>query len=307
VLPRAFNPRSGAVVLANHKIVPQDYRHHITYEWQPPFRARRIEQLLSQRGRHDVDSFARMQADVVSLAVREMLPRFIAAKPDHEAVKRLAAWDGTMSADRAEPLLAMAWWREFARALYADELGDAFRPNWGPRALFVGNALAGQFHWCDDVRTPAVESCDGLLAESLEKALDDLRRRYGNDWKWGAAHRARHRHRPFAREPWLAGIFDISVPSAGDAYTVNAGASDFHDDVEPYANRHAPSLRAISDLGDPQASVFIHSGGQSGNPLSPLYRNFAAAWARGDYVPMITERARLEAEGVQRLVLRPRK
>jgi penicillin amidase len=97
------------------------------------------------------------------------------------------------------------------------------------------------------------------------------------------------------------------VPSAGDAYTVNAGAVDFNDQAEPFANRHAPSLRAISDLAEPQASVFIHSGGQSGNPLSPLYRNFTAAWARGDYVPMITERARLEADGIQRLVLTPRK
>jgi len=70
---------------------------------------------------------------------------------------------------------------------------------------------------------------------------------------------------------------------------------------------HAPSLRAISDLADPQASLFIHPGGQSGNPLSPHYRSFASAWARGEYAPMVTDRSRLEARGVQRLVLTPRK
>ena len=118
---------------------------------------------------------------------------------------------------------------------------------------------------------------------------------------------ARHRHRPFTRQPWLARIFDIRVPSGGDAYTVNAGASDFNDEAEPVANRHAPSLRMIADRADPQASVFIHSGGQSGNPLSSHYRDFAEPWARGEYVPMVTERRRLEADGVQRLVLTPRK
>jgi len=82
---------------------------------------------------------------------------------------------------------------------------------------------------------------------------------------------------------------------------------DFNAGGEPFANRHAASLRHISDLADPQASVFIHSGGQSGNPLSPRYRNFTAAWARGEYVPMVTERARLEASGVERLVLVPRR
>jgi penicillin G amidase len=169
------------------------------------------------------------------------------------------------------------------------------------------NVLAGQSHWCDDVRTPFPETCAELLASSFAKAMQDLKTRYGEDWRWGEAHAARHRHRPFSRQPGLARIFDIRVPSGGDGYTVNAGASDFHDEAEPYANRHAASLRMIADLADPQASVFIHSGGQSGNPLSPHYGDFAAAWARGDYVPMITERRRLEADGAQRLVLAPRK
>jgi penicillin G amidase len=300
-LPRAFNPPGGTVVLANHKIVPPRYRHHITYEWQPPYRARRIEQMLGEAARHDLSSFKRIQSDVVSLAVRDLLPHF------SRVTNPLEGWDGTMATDRREPLVMAAWWRELARAVYADELGDAFRPNWAARAVFLRNVLAGQSHWCDNVRTPTAETCDHLLSESLEKAQEDLRRRYGNQWQWGEAHVARHRHRPFARQPWLARVFDIRVPSGGDAYTVSAGAMDFHDEVEPFANRHGPSLRAISDLADPQASVFIHSGGQSGNPLSSHYDNFAAAWARGEYVPMLTDRARLEAGGVQRLALLPRK
>ena len=306
-LPRAFNPPGGAIVLANHKIVPPKYPHHITYEWQPPYRARRIEELLSAKGQHDISSFRAIQNDAVSLAVRELLPRFTAANPKHEVMRKLAAWDGTMAAERDEPLIMTAWWREFARALYGDELGPVFRQNAGARAVFIHNVLSGQEHWCDDVRTPQKESCERLLIDSLENALEDLKRRYGNDWRWGKAHVAWHRHRPFTREDTLARIFDIKVPSAGDAYTVNAGAVDFGAEFDPFVNRHAPSLRAITDLADPQASVFIHSGGQSGNPLSRHYRDFAEPWARGEYVPMVTERRRLEAGGVQRLVLAPRK
>ena len=297
-LPRALNPQSGAIVLANHKVTPPDYPHAINYEWQAPYRAERIEELLGTP-RHDLASFQRMQADVVSLAARELLAHF-----KHP---RLKDWDGTMSAERAEPLIMAAWWREFGRALYADELGDTFRPNWGARATFVSNVLAGQFHWCDDVRTQATETCESLITASYEKAMEDLKRRYGEDLKWGEAHVARHRHRPFARQEWLARIFDIRVPSGGDAYTVNAGAMDFGDEAEPFANRHAASLRAITDLSDVQSSVFIHSGGQSGNPLSAHYRDFSELWARGEYVPMTTDRARLEADGVQRLLLKPRK
>jgi penicillin amidase len=315
-LPRRYNPASGAIVTANHKITPPGYPHHITSEWQPPYRARRIEELLAAQPRHGAPTFARMQLDTVSLAARELLPVLVSTKPVSQegktALELLSAWDGTMAAERAEPLILVAWWRELARAMFADELGEAFRPAWTTRALFIGNVLAnrdGQARWCDDVRTGRKETCADILQGSLETALADLRSCYGapRNWKWGEAHEARLRHRPFTRERWLRRWFDVVVASPGDAYTVNVGRSEFQDDADPYGNRHAASLRAIYDLADPQASLFIHPGGQSGNPLSTHYRSFAAAWARGEYVPMVTDRARLGRQGVQRLVLTPRK
>jgi penicillin amidase len=312
-LPRVFNPPGGLVVSANHKITAPDYKPHITTEWQPPYRARRIEELLLALGKHDPASFSRMQLDTVSLAARELLPLLLPTRPKtdeaREALRMLATWDGTMAAGRPEPLILTAWWRELARALYADELGDAFRPNWSSRAVFMAKALSDAA-WCDDVRTRPQETCEQQLSDSLEAALTDLKKRYGVDleqWKWGEAHFAQHRHRPLSRQPWLARFFEIRVPSGGDAYSINVGRSDFNDEAAPFANRHAASYRAIYDLADPQASLFIHSGGQSGNPLSPHYRAFAEPWARGEYVRMVTDRERLLAEGAQRLVLVPRK
>ena len=87
---------------------------------------------------------------------------------------------------------------------------------------------------------------------------------------------------------------------------MNVGRSDFFNDAEPFANRHSASLRAIYDLGDLDKSLFIHSGGQSGNPLSPHYAAFSEAWARSEYIPMRTNRAAIEAGGVKKLVLIPR-
>jgi penicillin amidase len=256
-----------------------------------------------------------MQLDALSLAMRALLPLLLDTKPKTaeagELLKMLAAWDGTMAAGRPEPLIASAWWRELSRALYADELGEAFREYWGLRPIFLSEVLSGKSpEWCDDVRTPLPESCDSVLTESLERALTDLKKRYGSDaqaWTWGEAHPAHHRHRPFSRNPWLGRFFDIALPSAGDAYTINAGRGDLADEAAPFASRHAASYRGIYDLADPQASLFIHSGGQSGNPLSAHYRAFSEAWARGEYIPMVTDRARLQAEGAQRLVLTPRR
>jgi len=306
-LPRALNPSSGRIITANQKIVPPSYRHHITSEWQPPYRALRIAELLDGSQQHDRASFARIQMDVLSLTARELLPRMLRTDAKstaaRDAIQQLAAWDGTMAADRPEPLLFTAWWREFARALYGDELGSAFRATWSERPVFTGNVLAGQSKWCDDVRTPVAETCGELLAASLERALTDVQRYAGAPW--GTAHQAEARHRPLTRS-WLRRFFDIRVPTGGDSYTLNVGRMDWADPAEPFANRHAASLRAIYDLADPEASVFIHPTGQSGNPLSAHYRDLTPLWARGEYVPMAMDRARLEAAGVQRLVLQPK-
>jgi len=314
-LPRSFNPESGAIVTANHRVTPPGYPHFISSDWQPPYRADRIQALLDAVPKHTVPSFARIQADVVSLAMRELLPKLLAARPRSEEARKalalLAKWDGAMAAERSEPLIAWAWWRELTRAIYADELGDAFRENWLSRAVFLGNVLSGDAEaarWCDDIRTPAVETCEEVLALSLEAALADLRRRFGNDqsrWRWGEAHRALHEHRPFSRQPLLAAIFNVGVASPGDTYTVNVGRNNLNDEDRPYANRHAASLRAIYDLSDLEKSLYIHSGGQSGNILSDHYKAFSEAWARNEYIPMRAERKTLEAEPHQLLRLLP--
>ena len=314
-LPRSFNPESGAIVTANHRITPPGYPHFISSDWEPPFRADRIQQLLDATPKHTTNSFARIQADVVSLAMRELLPKLLAARPRSENARKtlalLAQWDGAMAPERAEPLIAWAWYRELTRAIYADELGDAFRQNWLARAVFIGNVLSGDAdhaRWCDDVRTPATETCEEVLALSLEAALSDLSNRYGSDqgrWRWGEAHLARHEHRPLGRQPLLAKLFDITVPSPGDTYTVNVGRNIMSNDAEPFASRHAASLRAIYDLSDLEKSLYIHSGGQSGNILSDHYKAFSKAWAKNEYIPMRAERKTLDAEPHQLLKLVP--
>jgi penicillin amidase len=314
-LPRSYNPPSGAIVTANHRITPPGYPHFLSSDWQPPYRADRIQQLLDATPKHNAQSFARMQADVVSLAMRELLPKLLATRPRSEEARKalalLAKWDGAMAADRIEPLIAWAWWRELSRAIYADELGEAFRTNWLSRAVFIGNVLsgdAGLASWCDNTRTPATETCEEVLALSLDAGLADLVKRYGSDqskWRWGDAHQARHEHRPLGRQPLLARLFDITVPSPGDAYTVNVGRNNLNDEAQPFANRHAASLRAIYDLSDLEKSLYIHSGGQSGNIISDHYKAFSEAWAKNEYIPMRAERKTLDAEPHQLLKLVP--
>jgi penicillin amidase len=208
---------------------------------------------------------------------------------------QLTVWDATMRADRPEPLIFMAWVREAVKAIYLDDLGDAFARYFDDRATALIRLLEGQAtarDWCDDRTTPEHETCGGVLATSLNRALAGLAARYGTDrskWRWGAAHHAVSEHRPFGLVGLLAPYFNVEVESGGGNHTLNRGRTEFGEEP-PFANKHAASFRAIYDLSDLDRSIYIHTTGQSGNAFSPFYRSFAERWAKGEYIEIPTQR-----------------
>jgi penicillin amidase len=98
-------------------------------------------------------------------------------------------------------------------------------------------------------------------------------------------------------------FFNVEVASPGDAYTLNHGKPEIREEP-PYANRLAPSYRAIYDLADLDRSLYIQSTGQSGNPFSAFYRSFAERWAAAEYIRIPTKREEIEALGTWRLTRR---
>lgn len=320
-LPRQLNPAARRIVTANEKIVGPDYPYFLTSEWVLPYRAHRIAALLDAQGKHSMADMARIQGDDVSLAAQELLPLLRQTKAASErarlALATLAGWNGKMARDRAAPLIYNAWMREASRLIFADELGDGLmRDYWSQRNVHqpmvdVLRDRNGEGSWCRNAAWQAnggPRDCAGLLALALEQALDELERRHGKDmtrWRWGEAHVALSEHRPFGKVAPLAAFFDIRVPSAGDTDTINVGRYNLRDEKNPFTSRHAPGLRALYDLSNLENSRFIQSTGQSGNVLSPLYRNFSRRWAEVDYLPMQTRRASVEQGSLGTLSLHP--
>ncbi len=74
-------------------------------------------------------------------------------------------------------------------------------------------------------------------------------------------------------------LFELSTPYPGDTFTVNVGALSNRPEA-PFSTRHAASLRAIYDLAAPEASVWVQSTGQVGNPAVRAVRVDAAGLAR---------------------------
>ena len=313
-LPRVYNPPDGAVVTANHAVTAESYPHPLTFEWAAGFRAERIMERLAARTRHDVESFRSLQQDRVSLFARALLPRLrgVPLGRDAEPLSRRArslldGWDGDMDPERPEPLVFHAWIWEFGRLVTADELGPVQREAWGRKGTFIQRILETRETWCDDLATERTENCDEMLARALERATGRIAERQGDEpaaWRWGREHFALAEHRPLASSP-LARLFNLRGPAPGSIYTVNAFEFSPLEDERPFASTHGPSLRAIYDLADLDRSLFIHSTGQSGNVLSPLYDSFEERWRNGEYVTIPTQREAFEDGALGRLRLVP--
>ena len=146
-----------------------------------------------------------------------------------------------------------------------------------------------------------------MLARALEGAVNRLAGDRGDDpaaWRWGQEHQALAEHRPLASSP-LAPLFNLEGPAPGSIYTVNSFEFSPLAEERPFTSTHGPSLRAIYDLADLDRSLFIHSTGQSGNVLSPLYDSFEEGWRNGEYVTIPTRRERFEDGALGRLRLVP--
>ncbi len=315
-LPKVDEANVGAIGTANARMVDPDYPHLLTYDWDAPFRQQRVKELIFDQDKHDIASMRAAQADVLSLAVARLQPLMIAAAQaggsvDNAVLDQLTTWDANMRADRAEPLIFTAWMREAVRGIYQDDLGAAFDRYFDSRAQALIRLLEGRAtgrDWCDDRTTPLRESCGAVLAAALNRALRDLEVRYGADrskWRWGVAHFAFGEHRPFGAVANLASTFNVEVPSPGGDYTLNRGKVEY-DAEPPFANRHASSYRAIYDFADLERSLFIHTTGQSGNPLSPFYRSFAERWAKVDYITISTKREEIAKAPLGTWKLAPR-
>lgn len=310
-LPHSYNPASGKLANANNRVVGPDYPYPLGRDWTEPFRIRRIEDMIGAAAQHDANAMTRMQGDVHSLVPAALLPLMLPAlraepfDPGRfgSVIDELAAWNGDMLREQAQPLIFNAWLRELSRLIAADELGPLFASAWRQQPAFIANVLRQEHRWCDDITTSETENCDLMIQRAFVSAMGKLSAEYGADvaaWRWGDAHVARLSNRLLSRVPGIGPLASLAIATSGDDSTVNRGTTSIRDESDPYAHVHGPGLRAVYDLADLERSRFIIAGGQSGNLLSRHYGDMAQRWRDLGYVTLPRQPTR-----PQRLLLTP--
>ncbi len=287
-LPTRINPPEGFIVTANNRVIGDEYPFYISREWELPYRAQRILELVGRDSAATAGSAARTQADVVDALCRAVAPiaaRAALAAGRADVAARLRAWDGSMKADRTEPTLVWSWYRELQRLAY-----DGVSPEYRPAEPLHRWIAAGRSPWKD---LPALER------RAMERVLPEAER-----VPWGDVHRTIEEH-PLGSVPLLQRLAGFTIgpfATGGGNFTVNVASTD--ESAPPFESTWGPSMRHVVDFGNVDgAGGFILPAGQSGHPASPHYRDQTARWLAGQLwtVPLDLRRVRV----VSRLVLEP--
>jgi len=315
-LPHLFDPPTHFIVTANNKPNPPEDPHLIGIDFPEPYRAQRITELLQGRSKLTPDDFRAIQADVRSPHAEALLPLLIRhAHPtdahDTQAVQLLERWDFNARADSAATAIFQAWFFHLASAFAGDELGPRLLPSYEGRFSYItrfviSTLTAGSGAWCDDVRTPAKETCDQTVTAALHDAVSDLRNRLRTEmptWRWDTVHRAVFPHQGLDAVGLLRPILSRSVPNGGDWSTVNVGpvAAD-----SPYEQHSVPGYRQIVDLSPANDSRFADAVGESGHFLSKHYDDFLPDFEAVRHRPMRMDRKQIEQGAIGTLKLIPR-
>jgi penicillin G amidase len=121
-LPRVTASRDAIVWTSNNKMYGRSYRLRLTADFAPPCRAHRVAELLRDRAAYDVDYFASMQMDVLSVCEKQLA----------SYVPALQAWDGRFAPDSVDATAAYhlrtALVREFS-GMTAAMLGSRAKPD----------------------------------------------------------------------------------------------------------------------------------------------------------------------------------
>jgi penicillin G amidase len=234
-------------------------------------------------------------------------------RDEHFAAQLLRQWDGRLDADSAAAAVYEVILHRWFANVFRPRLGELF-PHYidqSSQVLLAALRLVEQpdAYWlapaAGTLDGDAAELRDRVLRRCVREALAELRQRLGDDptaWRWGRLHTVYFAHGA-ARTPELKRLLNVGpFEMGGDGFTPNNTGQNFRFSYRQVA---VASYRQVVDLGDPDASLSVHTIGQSGQPESPHYADYAPLWARGAYHPMLFTRAAVEHAAEATLALQP--
>jgi penicillin G amidase len=320
-LPYSVDPPSGLLATANARVTPNDTKFPLTLDWPDPYRAERVYSDLRGRDKLTRDDMLAVQTDIYSAIDQELAHRFAYAidqtaqtaqtgsveKRLKQAADLMRSWDGRVTTDSPAASIVFRARQAFWPLILEPKLGsDASTYSWAAsdfaeeEIIMHGGGSAGS-----GVANAAVPSewlpsgykdWDALLTEAVRRGLnegkapDDLAR-----WNYGGWHVVDLEHPIYSMLPLVKGWSGTGeYPLSGDTTTIKQVGRAF-----------GPSQRFTMDWSAPDASTENIVLGQSGDPISPWFRDQWPAWYNGTTFPLPFSSQAITAQTTHTLQLVP--
>lgn len=217
-------------------------------------------------------------------------------------------WDYRMNAGSPQALAYAFVWRELILNTMEDEFPAAgqVRGSISDYESFFHTLLADPDHLMWDYRPSAPkERMEDIVSRSVAEGLKKAAQLHGWDpakWQWGDAHLVEFRNATLGESgiPLVESLFNrgpYPVPGHGSTVNVTHWALNGSFRVHSIA-----SQRSILDAGNPDNSLFIHPGGQSGHPFHRHYDDYIHEWVNVEYHPGRFSRKAVEADSAGRRI-----
>ncbi|HLF26568.1 MAG TPA: penicillin acylase family protein [Anaerolineae bacterium] len=320
-LPSALNPSTGFIATANNRITSDAYPYQLASGWEAPYRAERLQALLSAKEQFSVEDMRAIQVDTYSLPAEAFRPYLLAVPPadalQAQALEHVTKWNLRLDTESVGATIYEEWFKLLLQNTVGDELAQVGEESRGlylfdypERHTRLMNTILPDADnaWFDDVATPQLETRDEIVRRSLAEAVAWLSEHYGPDpaqWQWGNIHTLTFVHQPLGLSgiPPLESIFNSqTIPTRGGQFTVNVAyfAGD-----QSFDATFGAAQRMIIDVGDWDRSLSVNSTGQSGHVFHPHRGDDIPLWQSGDYHPMLFSREAVQANVEGMLTLTP--
>lgn len=312
-LPSLFNPPSNAIFTANNKITSDDYPYWISDLWDPGYRAKRIETLLTGKDSLSLEDIQRIQGDTYSIPAEILIPYLSVVEPETDlqtaALAAVKAWDRNCTIDSVAPSIFETWFRFLFKETVIDEYGqerfDQLDYLTITKQILMLNELMADPNSSWFGSDPG--SRDDVVRRSFAEAVQWLSDEYGDDpsqWQWGRIHTVTFTHLPLG----ISGIAPLeslfnspAIPTPGCTTSVNANGYWLEWPLIDFG----VGMRTIMDVGNWDNSRATLSMGQSEHLFNPHREDQTPLWAHVEYHPMLFSREAVEKNAEATLTLTP--
>jgi penicillin G amidase len=305
-MPSAVDPPSGFLATANARVTTDASPYPITDLWMDPYRVQRIYKSLDGRDNLTPKDMLAVQTDIYSEVDQEMGHRFAyavdrTAGPEgnadaqlRKAADLMRSWDGRLTTDSAAASLVAQTRAVLWPIILEPRLGKLAEDYHWDESQFAEEEIV--MHAKPEWLPRNYKNWDELLAAAVKKAMHD-----GNapdnvaDWTYGSWHVVELDH-PLAKFlPFVGRIADQGpLPLSGDKTT-----------VKQVMRSNGPSQRFTMDWSNIDGSTENIVLGESGNPLSPYFRDQWNDWYNGTTFALPFTPAAVAAQTTHTLRLLP--